>query len=95
MSLAALIALRFAVESREARRPIRHMRALHYLGEATFGIFLIHPLFYTLWLQSSEGIPTTPAELAWWLPVTVAGLIAISLACTLALKQFPYLRRLV
>lgn len=95
MSLCVFLVIRFFSERREAGGPIRNIHALHYLGEATFGIFLIHPIFYTLWLQSPQGIPTEASVLAWWLPATVVGLIAISLACTLAMKQVPFLRRLV
>ncbi|MET0557569.1 MAG: acyltransferase family protein [Solirubrobacterales bacterium] len=95
MSLCVFVAIRYLCERREARRPIRHTQALHYVGEATFGIFLIHPALFMLWIQSSEGIPSEAPELIWWLPLTVAGLIAISFACTLAMKRIPYLRRLV
>jgi surface polysaccharide O-acyltransferase-like enzyme len=95
MSICVFLVLRELCERREARGPIRRIAALHYVGEATFGIFLIHPFFFRLWLEGPSSAPTEAAQLAWWLPLTTAGLVAISFVATVALKQVPYLRRLV
>jgi surface polysaccharide O-acyltransferase-like enzyme len=94
MSLAVFVALRWACERREEAVPIKHMVALHYVGEATFGIFLIHPFFLTLWLEHYPQ-PIEALHLLWWLPATVIGLIAVSFICTILMKQIPGLRRLV
>lgn len=95
MSICVFLVFRELTERREARAPIRHISGLHYVGEATFGVFLIHPFFFTLWQERPPGVPHNGASLALWLPATVAGLIAISFACTVMLKQIPFLRRLV
>lgn len=95
MSICVFLVLRALTERREARGPIRHTRALHFVGEATFGIFLIHPFLFSLWGDVPPNIPTTGHSLAWWLPATVVGLLLVSFACTVALNQIPFLRRLV
>jgi surface polysaccharide O-acyltransferase-like enzyme len=94
MSLCVFVAIRYLCEMREERGPIRHIQSLHYIGEATFGIFLIHPFFFRLWMEQ-EPVPTEAVQLFWWLPATVIGLIAISFACTMAMRQIPMFRRLV
>jgi len=96
MSLCVFVVVRVAVREWTLRSPIRHMDRLHYVGEATFGIFLIHPFFLGLWERTSAGrIPTVGHGFAWWIPLTVAGLIVVSFAVTVLLKQLPGLRRLV
>lgn len=95
MSICVFLAIRYICERREARGPIRHIRSLHYVGEATFGIFLIHPVFFQLWLEHSPVEEIEASTLLWWIPATVIGLIAISFACTVAMKQIPVLKRLV
>ncbi|HXS47848.1 MAG TPA: acyltransferase family protein [Solirubrobacterales bacterium] len=95
MSICVFLVLRVLVERREAQGPIRHIRALHFVGEATFGIFLIHPFLFSLWGDLPPDVPTAGSSLALWLPATVAGLLAVSFVCTVVLKQIPYLRRLV
>jgi surface polysaccharide O-acyltransferase-like enzyme len=95
MSLCVFLAVRELTERREARAPIRHPRRLHFLGEATFGIFLIHPFFFELWIRHPPGVPSVGHKLVWWLPATVVGLVVISFLCTVVLKQIPGLRRLV
>ncbi|HEX5525816.1 MAG TPA: acyltransferase family protein [Solirubrobacterales bacterium] len=94
MSLAIFVVIRYLVEQRERRRPVRHMKALHFLGEATFGIYLIHPYFFTLF-QRHYAVPSALHTLAWWWPATVIGLVLVSFACTVAIKQIPGLRRIV
>lgn len=94
MTLCVFVALRWFCERREERGPIRHIQTLHYIGETTFGIFLIHPFFLTLWLEH-EAMPTEALGLLWWLPVTVLGLVLIGFVFTLVIKQIPGLRRLV
>lgn len=49
MAICVFLVLRALTERREARGPIHHIRALHFVGEATFGIFLIHPFLFSLW----------------------------------------------
>lgn len=95
MSICVFLILRALTEKREARGPIPHIKTLHFVGEATFGIFLIHPFLFSLWGDLPPDIPTSGSALALWIPATVAGLLAVSFACTVALKQIPYLRRLV
>jgi len=95
MSLCVFVAIRYLCERREARRPVVHMQALHYVGEATFGIFLIHPVFLQLWKEHRPAAPLEASVIAWWLPATVLMLIAISFVCTIAMKQIPVLRRFV
>jgi surface polysaccharide O-acyltransferase-like enzyme len=94
MSVWVFIAIRYLCEAREARGPIRHMKALHYVGEATFGVFLIHPVFFTLWTQHGPH-PIEASTLVWWVPLTVFGLIALAFACTIAMKRIPVLKRFV
>ncbi len=94
MSLAIFVVIRYLVEQRERRRPVRHMKTLHFLGEATFGIFLIHPYFFTLF-QRNYAVPSALHTLAWWWPATVIGLVLVSFACTVVIKQIPGLRRIV
>jgi surface polysaccharide O-acyltransferase-like enzyme len=94
MSLTIFVVIRYLIEQRERRKPILHMRALHFLGEATFGIFLIHPFFFTE-LQRHDAPPTALPALAWWWPATVVGLVLVCLACTVVLKRIPGLRRIV
>lgn len=94
MSLAAFVVIRYLTEKRERQKPIAHMKALHFVGEATFGIFLIHPLFFTEF-QRHYAVPTALHTLLWWWPATVAGLALICFACTVVLKQIPGLRRIV
>lgn len=95
MSICVFIAIRYLCERREARRPIVHMQALHYVGEATFGIFLIHPVFLQIWKEHRPAAPLEASVILWWLPATVLMLIAISFVCTIAMKQIPVLRRFV
>lgn len=94
MSLTMFVMIRYLTEQRESRKPIVHMKALHFVGEATFGIFLIHPFFFTE-LQRHYAPPTALHTLAWWWPVTVIGLVLVCFACTVFLKQIPGLRRIV
>jgi surface polysaccharide O-acyltransferase-like enzyme len=94
MSLAIFVVVRYLTEQRERRRPIRHMKALHFVGEATFGVFLIHPFFFTE-LQRHYAPPTALHSLVWWWPATVIGLVLVCFACTVLLKQIPALRRIV
>ena len=94
MTLAIFVVIRYLTERRERRKPIRHMRALHFLGEATFGIYLIHPYFFTLF-QRSYAVPDALHTLAWWWPATVVGLVLVSFAATVAIKQVPVLKRIV
>lgn len=93
-SLACFVIVRYLTERREQRKPIAHMKALHFAGEATFGIFLIHPFFFTE-LQRHYAVPTALHTLLWWWPVTVIGLVLVCFACTVLLKQVPVLRRIV
>jgi surface polysaccharide O-acyltransferase-like enzyme len=95
MSICVFLILRALSERREARAPIRYIGALHYVGEATFGIFLIHPIFFKLWIERPPWVPTEGIELAWWLPATITGLLVVSFVCCVMLKQIPFLRRLV
>ena len=95
MSLCVFLVLRALTQRREARRPIRHIHALHFVGETTFGIFLIHPFLFSLWGDLPSDIPTSGSSLALWLPATVAGLLAVSFICTVILRRIPFLRRLV
>jgi surface polysaccharide O-acyltransferase-like enzyme len=95
MSVWVFIAIRYLCEAREARGPIRHMKALHYVGEATFGVFLIHPVFFQLWNLHTPVQPIEASTLIWWVPLTVFGLIAIAFVCTIVMKQIPVLRRFV
>lgn len=94
MSLCMFVVIRYFCERWEERGPIKHIVPLHYVGEATFGVFLIHPFFLTLWLEHYSQ-PTEALQILWWLPATVVGLVAIGFVTTIVLKQIPLLRRLV
>lgn len=94
-TICVFLALRHAIDRWQSIRPIRHMGTLHFLGEATFGVFLIHPFFLTLWLRHPPGAPSQGTTLLWWWPATVIGLVILSFACTVVIGRIPFLRRAV
>jgi surface polysaccharide O-acyltransferase-like enzyme len=79
----------WATRRRRSPRP-----ALARLGAATFGVFLVHPLFLVP-LLSHSGRPQTPIGVVLGVPLIVAGVALASLLLTLALERVPGARRLV
>jgi surface polysaccharide O-acyltransferase-like enzyme len=94
MSLSIFVVIRYLTELRERRKPFRHMKAIHFVGEATFGVFLIHPYFFTLFQRNYAPPDTLHSLLLWW-PATVVGLVLVSFASTVLIKQIPLVRRAV
>ncbi len=95
MSLCVFLLLRALCAGMEARGWLRPTPFLHTLSAATFGVYLMHPIFLTLWLRRPPGAPTVGHELAWWLPLTVGGLLLLSLVCALVIRRIPLLRRVI
>lgn len=65
-----------------------------WLAEATFGVYLIHPIVLNLW-QAVAGLPTSAVGAAVWVTVTVSIAVAVSLLATAALRALPGTRATV
>jgi surface polysaccharide O-acyltransferase-like enzyme len=82
------------VRARAQRRCWAPRRAVTRVGEATFGVFLIHPLMLVPLLQHM-GRPSYPLAVALGVPAIVITVAAVTTMATLVLIRVPVLRRLV
>jgi surface polysaccharide O-acyltransferase-like enzyme len=90
LSLAVFWAARtWALRRNGSPRP-----ALARIGTATFGVFLVHPLFLVP-LVEHWGRPRTPLGVVVGVPLIVAGVAVASLLLTFAMERVPGARRLV
>lgn len=82
------------VRARSQQRGWTPRRAIARVSEATFGVFLIHPLVLVPLLQHF-GRPSHVMTVALGVPAIVIGVAAVTTVTTLVLIRVPVLRRVV
>jgi surface polysaccharide O-acyltransferase-like enzyme len=91
LSAAVLVLLRWAFGVRRQATQLT-ARRLRYLGELSFGVFLVHPVPLAA-IERYVGTPHTIAEAAWGVPATVAATVGIAVAVSALIRALPLVRR--
>jgi surface polysaccharide O-acyltransferase-like enzyme len=92
MSVCLFVLIRAACGAATAKRN----GVLATVSTATFGVFLIHPIFFEWWIRTPLGsVPATARALAVWWPVTMAGVLVCAFVVALVVRGIPVLRRLL
>ncbi len=88
------VALFLAVRARATRRAWKSRPVVARMGEATFGVFLLHPLVLVPLLQHA-GRPSQLTTVSLGVPAIVLVVAAVSAAAAVVLTRVPYVRRVV